>query len=73
VSAAATETSVPGTVSVVENLGDETRVGVRYGDVLMMASTGMTKACKPGTKVNLIFVYEDLNLYDRDTGERLTA
>ena len=73
VSPAATETSVPGTVSVVENLGDETRVGVRYGDVLMMASTGMTKACKPGNKVNLIFVYEDLNLFDQDTGERLTG
>ena len=46
--------SVPATVSVVENLGDETRVGVRYGDMLLMASTDMTRAYKPGSKVNLI-------------------
>ncbi len=73
VSPTVTETSVPGTVSVVENLGDETRVGVRYGDLLMMASTDMTKAYKPGGKVNLVFEDEDLNLFDQDTGERLTA
>ncbi|HEY5743172.1 MAG TPA: ABC transporter ATP-binding protein [Terrimicrobiaceae bacterium] len=73
VSPTVTETSVPGTVSVVENLGDETRVGVRYGDLLMMASTDMTKAYKPGSKVNLVFEDEDLNLFDQDTGERLTA
>lgn len=73
VSPTVTKTSVPGTVSVVENLGDETRVGVRYGDLLMMASTDMTKAYKPGSKVNLVFEDEDLNLFDQDTGERLTA
>ena len=73
VSATPTQTSVPGTVSVVENLGDETRVGVRYGDLLMMASTDMTRAYKPGSKVNLVFEDEDLNLFDQGTGERLTA
>jgi multiple sugar transport system ATP-binding protein len=67
------EASVPATVSVVENLGDETRVGVRYGDMLLMASTDMTRAYKPGGKVNLVFEDEDLNLFDEDTGERLTA
>ena len=67
------EASVPGTVSVVENLGDETRVGVRYGDMLLMASTDMTRVYKPGSKVNLIFEDEDLNLFDQDTGERLTT
>ena len=69
----ATKNGVPGTVSVVENLGDETRVGVRYGDMLMMASTDMTRAYKPGSKVHLVFEDEDLNLFDKDTGERLTA
>ena len=67
------EGSVPATVAVVENLGDETRVGVRYGDMLLMASTDMTKAYKPGSKVNLVFEDEDLNLFDQDTGERLTT
>jgi hypothetical protein len=40
-------------------------VGVRYGDVLMMASTGMTKAYKP-SKVNLIFVRGSQS-FDQDT------
>ena len=44
---------------------NETRVGVRYGDVLMMASTGMTKAYKP-SKVNLIFVRGSQS-FDQDT------
>jgi hypothetical protein len=38
-----------------------------------MASTDMTRAYKPGSKVNLVFEDEDLNLFDKDTGERLTA
>ena len=67
------ELSVPGTVSVVENLGDETRVGVRYGDMLLMASTAMTRIYKPGIKVHLTFEDEDLNLFDQNTGERLTT
>ena len=67
------EGSVAATVAVVENLGDETRVGVRYGDMLLMASTDMTRAYKPGSKVNLVFEDEDLNLFDKDTGERLTT
>ena len=41
--------------------------------MLMMASTDMTRAYKPGSKVNLTFEDEDLNLFDQDTGERLTA
>jgi multiple sugar transport system ATP-binding protein len=73
VSQSPSEVSVPGTVSVVENLGDETRVGVRYGDMLLMASTDMTRVYKPGSKVHLTFEDEDLNLFDEDTGERLTA
>jgi multiple sugar transport system ATP-binding protein len=67
------EASVPGTVSVVENLGDETRVGVRYGDLLLMASVPVTDRFKPGSKVNLNFNKEDLNLFDSESGERLVA
>jgi multiple sugar transport system ATP-binding protein len=65
------EASVPGSVAVVENLGDETRVGVRYGDLLLMASVEMTRAYEPGSKVYLTFEDEDLNLFDQDSGERL--
>ncbi len=72
VNRAPSEVSVPGTVSVVENLGDEARVGVRYGDMLVMASTHMMRIYKPGSKVHLTFEDEDLNLFDQETGERLT-
>ncbi len=64
--------SVPGTVSVVEDLGDETRVGVRFGDILLMASVPLTKQYKPGSLVQLSFSDEDLNLFDIQTTNRLT-
>jgi multiple sugar transport system ATP-binding protein len=63
--------SVPGTVAVVENLGDETHVGVRYGEVLLMASIAVTDRFKPGSKVQLTFNQDDLNLFDAETGDRL--
>ncbi|MBV9488220.1 MAG: ABC transporter ATP-binding protein [Verrucomicrobia bacterium] len=65
--------SVPGTVSVVENLGDETRVGVRYGELLLMASLPVTSQFKPGSRVHLSFKDEDLNLFDVTSGQRLVA
>ena len=73
VSRNATPGSVPGTVSVVEDLGDETRVGVRFGEILVMASVPLTKQYKPGSLVQLSFSDEDLNLFDIQTGDRLTA
>jgi multiple sugar transport system ATP-binding protein len=67
------ETSVPGTVSVVENLGDETHVGVRYGEILLMASIPVTERYKPGVRVHLSFNDQDLNLFDVENGQRLVA
>ncbi len=71
VSATQSGNSVPGTVAVVENLGDETHVGVRYGEVLLMASIAVTERFKPGSKVQLTFNQDDLNLFDAETGDRL--
>ncbi|HEY0792226.1 MAG TPA: ABC transporter ATP-binding protein [Chthoniobacterales bacterium] len=68
-----TPQSVPGTVSVVENLGDETRVGIRYNDLLLMSSIPATKRYQPGSRVHLTFNDEDLNLFDLESGERLIA
>lgn len=65
--------SVPGKVTVVEDLGDETRVGVRYGEVLIMSSIPVTRRYRPGLPVYLSFNDEDLNLFDSVTGERLSA
>jgi multiple sugar transport system ATP-binding protein len=67
------EVSVPGTVSVVENLGDETHVGVRYGEILLMASVPVTERYKPGVRVHLSFNDQDLNLFDVENGQRLVA
>ena len=71
VSSTQSANSVPGTVSVVENLGDETHVGVRYGEILLMASIPVTDRYKPGSKVQLTFSLDDLNLFDAETGDRL--
>ena len=64
--------SVPGKITVVEDLGDETRVGVRYGDVLIMSSIPVTRRYRPGSVVYLSFNEEDLNLFDPTTGARLS-
>jgi multiple sugar transport system ATP-binding protein len=68
----ATAGSVAGKVTVVEDLGDETRVGVRYGDILVMSSIPVTRRYRPGLPVYLNFNEEDLNLFDPTTGERLS-
>jgi len=72
VSQTQTDGLVPGVVAVVEDLGDETRVGVRYGEVLIMASIPVTRRYRPGLPVFLHFNEEDLNLFDPTTGERLS-
>jgi len=73
VSQTQTTASVPGKVTVVEDLGDETRVGVRYGEILIMSSIPVTRRYRPGLPVYLSFNDEDLNLFDSATGERLSA
>jgi len=72
VSQTQTDGTVPGVVAVVEDLGDETRVGVRYGEVLIMSSIPVTRRYRPGLPVFLNFNEEDLNLFDPTTGERLS-
>jgi ABC-type sugar transport system ATPase subunit len=72
VSQTQTDGAVPGVVVVVEDLGDETRVGVRYGEVLIMSSIPVTRRYRPGLPVFLHFNDEDLNLFDPTTGERLS-
>jgi multiple sugar transport system ATP-binding protein len=67
------EASVPGKVSVVENLGDETHVGVRYGELLLMASVPVTDRFRPGVQVHLSFDDQDLNLFDPESGQRLVT
>jgi multiple sugar transport system ATP-binding protein len=61
-----------GKITVVENLGDETRVGVRYGEILLMSSIPVTRRYRPGQQVYLRFNDEDLNLFDVSNGARLS-
>jgi multiple sugar transport system ATP-binding protein len=72
VSATPEEGSVVGKITVVENLGDETRVGIRYGEILLMSSMPVTRRYKPGQQVHLTFNDEDLNLFDVTNGVRLS-
>jgi len=72
ISATLVEGSFLGKITVVENLGDETRVGVRYGEILLMSSIPVTKRYQPGQQVYLSFNDEDLNLFDVTTGARLS-
>src|ERR1700751_3522181 len=72
VSQTQTAGAVAGVVVVVEDLGDETRVGVRYGEVLIMSSIPVTRRYRQGLPVFLHFNEEDLNLFDPTTGERLS-
>jgi multiple sugar transport system ATP-binding protein len=67
------DSAVPGTISVTENLGDETRIGIRYGELLLMASVPLTKRFKSGDFVRLQFNNDDLNLFDAENGIRLMA
>jgi ABC-type sugar transport system ATPase subunit len=64
--------SFVGKITVVENLGDETRVGVRYGEILLMSSIPVTRRYQPGHQVYLSFNDEDLNFFDVTTGVRLS-
>ena len=72
ISATEAEGSFVGKIAVVENLGDETRVGVRYGEILLMSSIPVTKRYQPGQQVYLSFNDEDLNLFDVSDGARLS-
>jgi multiple sugar transport system ATP-binding protein len=72
ISATEAEGSFVGKIAVVENLGDETRVGVRYGEILLMSSIPVTKRYQPGQQVYLSFNDEDLNLFDVSVGARLS-
>jgi multiple sugar transport system ATP-binding protein len=72
VSATPEEGSVVGKITVVENLGDETRIGVRYGEILLMSSMSVTRRYKSGQQVHLTFDNEDLNLFDITNGVRLS-
>ncbi|MGC4019785.1 MAG: ABC transporter ATP-binding protein [Muricomes sp.] len=65
--------STPVPVAVYENLGDERRISVRVGEMLLSMTTPDDVYYEAGQKVQLIFHEERTHLFDPETGERIRA
>ncbi|NLK37053.1 MAG: ABC transporter ATP-binding protein [Epulopiscium sp.] len=68
------KTKVEGTeipVALYENLGDEKRIGVRVGDMLLSMTTSEDVYYEKGQMVQLVFHGERTHLFDPATGERI--
>jgi len=63
--------STPVPVAIYENLGDERRISVRVGEMLLSMTTTEDVYYEPGEKVQLIFYEERTHLFDPETGERI--
>ena len=58
-------------IATFENLGDERRIGIRVGDVLMMLITEDEKRYKRGDVIKLEVREEKTHLFDIETGDRI--
>lgn len=65
--------STPVPVAIYENLGDERRISVRVGEMLLSMTTSDDIYYEAGQKVQLIFHEERTHLFDSETGERIRA
>lgn len=63
--------STPVPVAVYENLGDERRISVRVGEMLLSMTTPEDVYYEAGQKVQLVFHEERTHLFDPDTGNRI--
>ncbi|MCP1103046.1 multiple sugar transport system ATP-binding protein [Aequitasia blattaphilus] len=63
--------STPVPIAIFENLGDERRISVRVGDMLLSMTTAEDVYYTPGEEVQLIFQEERTHLFDPETGERI--
>jgi len=61
----------PEEIATFENLGDERRIGIHVGDVLMMLITEDEKRYKRGDIIKLEVRGEKTHLFDIKTGERI--
>ncbi|MCR4658114.1 MAG: ABC transporter ATP-binding protein [Lachnospiraceae bacterium] len=61
----------PEKIATFENLGDERRIGVHVGDILMMLITEDEKRYKRGDVIKLEVRGEKTHLFDIDTGDRI--
>ncbi|MBR4831378.1 MAG: ABC transporter ATP-binding protein, partial [Butyrivibrio sp.] len=61
----------PEEIATFENLGDERRIGIHVGDVLMMLITEDEKRYKRGDVIKLEVRGEKTHLFDIETGDRI--
>ena len=62
---------IPEEIATFENLGDERRIGIHVGEILMMLITEDEKRYKRGDIIKLEVREEKTHLFDIDTGERI--
>lgn len=63
--------ATPVPVAIYENLGDERRISVRVGDMLLSMTTADDVYYETGGQVQLIFHEERTHLFNPKTGERI--
>jgi multiple sugar transport system ATP-binding protein len=61
----------PEEIATFENLGDERRIGIHVGDVLLMLITEDEKRYKRGDIIKLEVREEKTHLFDIETGDRI--
>ncbi len=61
----------PEEIATFENLGDERRIGIHVGDILMMLITEDEKRYRRGDIIKLEVREEKTHLFDIETGERI--
>lgn len=61
----------PEKIATFENLGDERRIGIHVGDILLMLITEDEKRYKSGDIIKLEVRGEKTHLFDIETGERI--
>jgi multiple sugar transport system ATP-binding protein len=64
---------LPERIAVFENLGDERRIGVRIGDILMMLITTDERRYRQGDIIKLEVNGEKTHLFNIETGNRIRA
>lgn len=58
-------------IALFENLGDERRIGVRVGELLLSMTTSEDVYYEKGQMVQLVFHEERTHLFDPETGNRI--
>lgn len=64
---------LPERIAMFENLGDERRIGIRVGEILMMLITTDERRYRQGDIIKLEVNEEKTHLFDLETGDRIRS